>query len=524
MNVLLVTGQLAKEIVECYARKSKVNAKVIALKASVAALLTPKYILERLKGIDLSNIDVILVPGMIRGDVSVITEGLGIPTFKGPRYAADLPVVLDNIKRLNLSVITPACDVLRDELKNRAIQEFEAIERDREVLLKNPGNILVGGLAIGKNFPMRVMAEIIDAPLMSNDEIQRTAKRYVELGADIIDIGMIESESRPLDARRAVKAVKEVVDVPVSIDTLDPKEMKEAVSAGADLILSVEAGNVEEIASFASKVAVVIIPMDYRRDLFPKGVEERINLLEENIKKARELGLLRIVGDLILDPMNIVESFIAYHDFAKRNPSIPLLLGIGNVTELIDADSVGINALLATMASEIGVSILLTTEGSDKTKGSISEASIASKMMFLAKRRCSVPKDLGIDLLILKDKRIREEPYDKTIELKAKLITAVEEPKRVPLDPRGLFKIMVDREDRAIVAVHFPDVKAKEPTVVIKGGTAEGIYAKILEMGLIGRLDHAAYIGSELAKAEIALRIGKEYIQDSKLFGACQRL
>jgi dihydropteroate synthase len=58
----------------------------------------------------------------------------------------------------------------------------------------------------------------------------------------------------------------------------------------------------------------------------------------------------------------------------------------------------------------------------------------------------------------------------------------------------------------------------KKPTVIIKGKTAEGICSKIVEMGLITRLEHAAYLGSELAKAEIALRIGKEYIQDSQLF------
>ncbi len=41
------------------------------------------------------------------------------------------------------------------------------------------------------------------------------------------------------------------------------------------------------------------------------------------------------------------------------------------------------------------------------------------------------------------------------------------------------------------------------------------MYSKIEEMGLITRLDHAAYLGRELAKAEIALVTGKEYIQDS---------
>jgi dihydropteroate synthase len=56
--------------------------------------------------------------------------------------------------------------------------------------------------------------------------------------------------------------------------------------------------------------------------------------------------------------------------------------------------------------------------------------------------------------------------------------------------------------------------------VIIKGETAENIFSTIEKMGLITRLDHAAYLGRELAKAEIALVTGKEYIQDSPLFNS----
>jgi len=52
----------------------------------------------------------------------------------------------------------------------------------------------------------------------------------------------------------------------------------------------------------------------------------------------------------------------------------------------------------------------------------------------------------------------------------------------------------------------------------LKGKTAESIYVEIMELGLVTRLDHAAYLGRELAKAEVALRTGKEYVQDDFLF------
>ncbi len=518
MKVLLVTGVLAKKIVERYAQESNVKTEVLALNIQVAALLTPEKIAKALKEQKFPEFDVILVPGLVRGDAAIIAETTGIQTFKGPRYAADLPSVLDSLCQVKLSTVTPACDLLREKLQQKALQELEKAEKNRDVLLKNPGNMLIGNLAVGKDFPMRVMAEIVDAPLMSKKEIQRLAKHFVKMGAEIIDVGMVAGEPKPAEARRAVEAVKSVVKVPVSIDTFDTDEIREAVSAGADMILSLDAGNVEEIAPFASDIAVVAIPTNQREGYFPTKGEERVGLLEGIIRKARKLGIKRVIGDLVLEPSNVLESLIAFREFATRNPNVPLFVGVSNVTELMDADSIGVNALLARLSSEVNASILLATEKSSKAKGSVKEEFIASKMMFLAKKRNSVPKDLGIDLLVLKDKRMREEPYSKEVETGAQVITASEKSKPATLDTEGMFRIIVDRNKENIVALHFAALKADKPINIIKGKTAESVYGKIVEMGLVTKLDHAAYLGSELAKAEIALKTGKEYIQDSQLF------
>jgi len=221
LKVLLITGLLAEKTVKSYAKESSVETEVLALKVPVAALLTSANIAKVLKKTDVQDFEVILVPGLIRGDTAIIANSVGVPTFKGPRYAADLPIVLDAIGHVQLSTMTPACDLLREKLQQKALQELDAVEKNRDVLLKNPGNMLIGDLAIGKDFPMRVMAEIVDAALMPSDEIQRLAKHYVKMGADIIDVGMVAGESRPSDAKRAVEAVKKAVNVPVSIDTLD---------------------------------------------------------------------------------------------------------------------------------------------------------------------------------------------------------------------------------------------------------------------------------------------------------------
>ncbi len=312
--------------------------------------------------------------------------------------------------------------------------------------------------------------------------------------------------------------VKEVVDVPVSIDTLDPAEIRAAVEAGAELVLSGDAGNIEEIAPYTKNVAVVVIPTNQRQGYFPKTASERVKFLEETIAKAHKLGVKRCIADLIVEPTNILESFVAFKQFAERNPDVPLFVGISNVTELFDADSVGLNAILPRLSSEVGGSILLATEKSTKAKGTVAEEVTSAKMIFLAKKRGSVPKDLGIDLLTLKDKRSHEEPYDRKLEKDAKVVVVPQEVEPAVLDSAGMFKISIDQIEGVLVAAHYRSTDVTKPDCIVKGKAAESVYAKVLELGLVSKMDHAAYLGKELAKAAIALQTGKDYVQDNGLF------
>ena len=158
---------------------------------------------------------------------------------------------------------------------------------------------------------------------------------------------------------------------------------------------------------------------------------------------------------------------------------------------------------------ELGASVLFTPEESGKTMGSVKELAISSKMMFLSKNRNSIPKDLGINLVLFKDKRrsdIISEEFDIPV------VQAVEDYK-FKHDPSGSFKIMV--EDEQIKVIHYLKM---EPQIAIKGTTAKAVYDEILKRNLISRMEHATYLGSELEKAEIASKIGKNYIQDFPLF------
>lgn len=517
MKVLIVTGKLASSAVISASKKSKQDTHVYTIDTPIAAFLTPKKILKEIKTIEdseLNSFDMIITPGLIRKDVREIELKTGIPTYKGSTSAADLNIVLDMADKLELSSKTPADKLIEEELQKRAlefIENFEKNSKNKKKLLKKPENILVGSLPVGEDFPMRVLAEIANAPLLSKEELIKRARYFVESGAQMIDIGMIAGETLDHKIPEMVKTLKETLNgIPVSIDTLNPVEIKAAVDSGVDMVLSLDLGNCDEVLPLMEekKIPAVILPTNFSKNWTPKTVEDRVDALEELMEKCSGID---VIADLVLDPVNshsIVESIIACHEFKKRN-KVPLFFGVGNVTELMDTDSVGANALLSGIAMELGASILFTPEESGKTIGSVHELSVSSKMMFLAKNRGSIPKDLGVNLIVLKDKRKGESI---TEEIEAPVIEGAEDYKFTQ-DPQGSFKIMI--EDGFIRAVHYIKMK---PDLIIKGKTAKAVYDEIIKRGLISRLEHATYLGAELQKAEIAAILNKNYVQDFELF------
>ena len=179
MKVALITGQLAKGMVEKFSKPARVESKVIALPVQVASLMSSSYIARKIKGYPLEGFDLILVPGLVKGDLNLVEESAGLPVFRGPKHAADIPVVLNAIGRVKLSKVVPACELLSLELKRMALKTIEEVNR-RRGLLEKPGNFEVDGVLMGVDYPMRVAAEIVDAPLLSDEEIEAKAK-YLSL-------------------------------------------------------------------------------------------------------------------------------------------------------------------------------------------------------------------------------------------------------------------------------------------------------------------------------------------------------
>lgn len=508
-KILLVTGRNAAESVREYAKISEIPVEIHVCSIDVASMLMPEIVYREIsdKKSKLSEISAILVPGSARGDFSKITEDLKIPCFKGPENLVDLPYILEKISKskIRLSSEIPANIILENKIKRNIDDELNKAYRPKKYSLK-----------IGRNNPVflgsgisHVIAEIPNAPQFSDSRIKEISEYYNNSGASMIDIGMISGEDNPDEIPRIIKAVKSSAKIPISIDSLNKEEILTAVDYGIDLILSLDFTNLEIASSI--KIPSVIIPRDEKGNI-PMDGNLRIKLIEKLIKKLKRQNYEKFIVDLVLEPPNMgfAKSVENYAMFRKKYPKIPMLLGAGNITELMDADSIGINAALAAIAGELEIDLLFTTEASQKTRNSVSELSKAAKMMYLSKKWKQTPKDIGIDLLYLKEKRRVEtvvDPRERNIE--EIRITKDKEPNLDGVE----FRIYVD--ENRINVVYYEN---KNPKLKLTGDSVSKIYKEIIGRGLTKNLEHAAYLGRELEKAEIALKLGKNYIQDRGLF------
>ncbi len=87
------------------------------------------------------------------------------------------------------------------------------------------------------------------------------------------------------------------------------------------------------------------------------------------------------------------------------------------------------------------------------------------------------------------------------------------EPQFYKSDPAGFFVVYPDRRTRRLVIEHYANAGVLD--CVIEGSTPAAVYVEIVRRGLVSQLDHAAYLGRELAKAEHSLKYGAPYTQDS---------
>jgi dihydropteroate synthase-like protein len=340
-----------------------------------------------------------------------------------------------------------------------------------------------GRTAAARNYgawDIEILAEINNAARLAREDIRREAERYRSTGADIIDIGCTPGLAFP----RLADVVRELVDagMTVSVDTFDVDEIRTAVHAGASMVLSVNGSNIDIARELSShSVRWVVVP-----DL--GGPTES---LEPTIRKLDEWGVSYLI-DPILEPvgMGFMASLERYADARRRWPEAEMMMGIGNLTEMTAADSTGVNALLVAICQELGIRAVLTTEVIPWARGVVREVDIARRLMHYAVTKRTVPKGVDDRLVTVKDPDVLT--YSEA-ELRA-LQAAITDPN---------YRIFADRD--AITVFNSERF--------VRGTDIQEIFEQLD----VDEPNHAFYLGKELAKASLAVTLGKTYRQEGPL-------
>ena len=123
-----------------------------------------------------------------------------------------------------------------------------------------------------------------------------------------------------------------------------------------------------------------------------------LNSLKRVVKLVQSKNI-DFFADPILDPIHygFAESIQRYIKLKKSFPNIKIFMGTGNLTELTDCDSAGVNAILMGLVSELSINAVLVVQVSDHCKNSIRETDAARKIMFFSK----LISDYLLELIIL---------------------------------------------------------------------------------------------------------------------------
>jgi dihydropteroate synthase-like protein len=469
MRILLPTGAATEPLVKRAAAGYDAD---VVVTGEIASFLTPHALRLLLKG---KKYDCVIISGMCTASFEQVERETGVAIYRGPRHAADLAMVLPLLGTETLSRTIPADDFLAARKAESALRSIGEQEQEARP------DFFIRGVKIGGDSRIKVLAEVMDAHQC--EDIRHVVKRYLASGADIVDLGF-GFDATPDDVTRVFSLLSDT-KAPLAVDSQDPSLIRAALGR-ADIVLSLQEANIPVIGKEIAEagVAVVVVPGN--------------KTLMKNIALAKKAGIRCIIADPLLQPVG--SGFTRSLARFKKIGS-PIFFGAGNVVELLDADSVGLNALLAGISAEIGASIIFSSEHSDKTHGSIREMRRATEMMVLARDR-PYPKDLGIDLLVLKEKRRRREP---PLEYGTSH-PAHPMPHEITYDPKGNFRIGI--EGNQIVAVIHGRA--------IKGIHWQDVLFTLISKGDVSLLDHTGYLGRELYKAELAIRYGRSFEQDGE--------
>lgn len=397
----------------------------------VAALMTADIIRRRLPESALGA-DRIIVPGHCQGDLDALAAELGVAIERGPVDLHDLPVYFG--------------------------RTGEAIDLSEH--------------------RVRIFAEIVDAPKLDLDAILARARRFAADGAEVIDLGCLPAVPFP-HLEEAVAAVKSL-GLAASVDSADLAELERGDRAGADFVLSLSESNLDR--AFEMTATPILIPAK-------AGDLDTLCRAAERLMRAGR----PFIADSILDPIpfGFTASLERYAELRRRLPEARILMGIGNVTELLDADTTGVNGLLFGIIAELGITDVLAVQVSPHCRRAILEADRARRIMHAAQRLNRLPIGIDESLMALRERR----PFTSSAAEIAETAAQIRDANfRIEIAPDG---IHIYNRDQHRVAQRAMDLF---PNLGVESDGA-----------------HAFYLGVELARAEIAFRLGKRYSQDEDL-------
>ena len=436
-HILFLTGHLARARLEKILGESGdlgFTWTVLDVGVKVAALMTEQIINRRLPRPVQAN--KVMLPGRCRGDLKNLSAEFGVQFIRGPDELKDLPSYFGRQSR-------------NDDLSQH---------------------------------DMRIFAEIVDAPTLTIDAIIERAALMRAAGADVIDLGCLPDTPFPHleDAVRALQANEHAV----SVDSANTEELRRGALAGAQYLLSL---TVDTLPLAAETSAVPI--------LIPAAHGELLSLLQA-AEAAEKLGI-RAILDPILDPIHFgfMNSLARYAELRSRLPTAEILMGTGNLTELTDADSDGVTAILLGICSELYIRNLLVVQVSPHTRRTIQEHDAARRIMFAARKDASIPKDYSNALLALHDRK----PFPNTPTEIGEIAAEVKDPN---------FRI-----ETSVDGIHVYNRNGHH-----LGQNAMSLFEKL---GVNNDGAHAFYLGTELMKAEISWLLGKRYAQDEPLDWGC---
>lgn len=484
-KILAITGRSAENLVRNFL-PNNVDLKVLPI--NVAAFITQDLIVQNISREYAKKYDIIIVPGLVQGDTGSLKENLGVPVVKGPKYASDIKMTLNELDVFELSTIYPA----DQHLRSKKLEETKKLLQNgfTQPLDKKLNEFSIGSphaYPIGISRPPLIMAEIVDATKLTLEQVKERADYYLKHGVEILDIGAMANNPQPDKIKKIIKELKLLQDknkFAISIDTLNVEEIEAAIKSKVDLILSIDHGNVEQLGPKIPKdIGVVFLPTNISDGYMPKKPAERVDSLIQLQKKISDYGLTKLIADPIIE-MPIFPGFInslrGYIAYREQDALTPMMTCIGNVTEFIAADAVGINVLFTTIAVELGIQFLLATDVSVKCRGGVNELVKGRNLAYAAKCRNAPPKGHGINVLLAKSRTAND--LDIQIQTKVEALTLESKDKElysleIERDPKGNFTIWTDYHKQLIFIIH-QDPKTNEPTILLKAGNARPIDRK----------------------------------------------